>query len=545
MFIEPAFGKKFFGREEVLGTLQKRVTALKGGYRQNLALAGPMLAGKSSILRHFLKDIRGNDVVPLYIEMDDGDFRMFCMRFMTTLLYHYLRMKGDRADGDFVALADLCRGSIPKTVKAMDGVVRSLDRKKQDAAYEKLLAITSVFKEETGRNCIVILDEFHNLSNFRLKRPYQVFGKFIMVQKNTMYVVSSSQKTLLGEILSRKLSLLFGNFEVIEVRGFDNHTARSFVSDKLPAVPSCEKIKDYLIQLTQGSPFYLEVLSSRFAEHVAKTKSGRCDIKECLLNSFSDLLYESDGVLNQYFTNNLNFFLEKRSRKRFIPVLVSLAKGNSTMRAIQEDLGKADKDLGHKLKQLQDMDLVYNSGVFYKISDKLFEYWLSRVYRLKAQAMIDELDIKYLEFKDSVDADYAKYCAFASRGIDDIVCSLFGDFGGEKIGMGCTVRKMPRFDSVLKGRLKDQILQVRGTSQNREWVCHIKQGDIAGEQDIYDLCDVAPGNSVSRVARRIFIPLNGIDQNAFLLAKEQNVWVWEARQLNEVLRLFTDFELVL
>ena len=51
MFIEPVFGKKFFGREEVLGTLQKRVTSLKGGYRQNMALTGPMLAGKSSILR--------------------------------------------------------------------------------------------------------------------------------------------------------------------------------------------------------------------------------------------------------------------------------------------------------------------------------------------------------------------------------------------------------------------------------------------------------------------------------------------------------------
>ena len=57
MFIEPVFGKKFFGREEVLGTIQKRVTALKGGYRQNMALTGPMLSGKSSILRHFLNNI--------------------------------------------------------------------------------------------------------------------------------------------------------------------------------------------------------------------------------------------------------------------------------------------------------------------------------------------------------------------------------------------------------------------------------------------------------------------------------------------------------
>ena len=375
MFIEPVFGKKFFGREEILGTLQKRVTALKGGYRQNLALTGPMLAGKSSILRHFLKNIKDHDVIPLYIEMGDGDFQMFCMKFMTTLLYRNLRSGGKKAEGDFESLKKECRESIPGTVRCMGDICRALKKKKEDDAYEKLLALTSIFKEETGKSCIVILDEFHNLSNFKLKKPFQTFGKFIMVQKNTMYIVSSSQRTLLKEILSRKLSLLFGNFEVIEIDGFDNQTARSFVSDKMRELPSCESIRSYFIQVSQGNPFYLEVMTRRFSELI-KAKDVKRDEKECLLESFADLLYRSEGVLNQYFTNNINFFLERKSRKNFIPILILLAEGNGTIKAMQKALGKTDKDLGRKLQKLQEMDLVYNSGVFYKISDKFFEYWL-------------------------------------------------------------------------------------------------------------------------------------------------------------------------
>ncbi|RKY41883.1 MAG: hypothetical protein DRP85_04705 [Candidatus Makaraimicrobium thalassicum] len=579
MFIEPVFGKKFFGREEVLGTLQKRVTALRGGYRQNLALTGPMLAGKSSILRHFLKNIKDPGVIPLYIEMDRGDFRMFCMRFMATLLYGFLKSTGRtppaplrrlrkerRAPGrepvpgtgkgagigsggakdrsDFEALKKACRGTIPETVRCIDRVCRDLGRKKENAAYGRLLDLTATFKTETGKACIVILDEFHNLSNFHLKRPFQTFGKFIMVQKNTMYIVSSSQKTLLKEILSRKLSLLFGNFEVIEIDGFDSQTARSFISDKIENIDSsCEDIKNYLIQVTEGNPFYLEVLANRFSELVRR-KDSRYGVKECLLDAFSQLLYESEGVLNQYFINRVNFFLERRARKKFISILVSLARGNSTIRAIQNDMGRVDKDLSRKLEKLQEMDLVYNSGGFYKISEKLFEYWLKYVYSLKTYSMIDDMDIKYLEFKHSMDEDYKSYCEFSAKSAVTVICDLFKSFRNEKIRVNMNFRKMPRFDAVESRALSKNVFQITGRIKNKQWICHVKQGDIADECDISNLWNIKTGDERSKIARKIFIPLKGVEQNSFLLAKEQNIWVWDAQQLNKILRLFQKFELV-
>ncbi|MEA3489313.1 MAG: ATP-binding protein [Candidatus Omnitrophota bacterium] len=544
MFIEPVFGKKFFGREEVLATLQKRVTALKGGYRQNLALAGPMLAGKSSILRHFLMELKDSEIIPLYVEMGEDDFSLFCNRFMATLLYRYLKTGWGKAEGDFKALKKTCRQLIPETVRCMDKVEKALKNKKAEIAYETLLFLTSVFKTETGKSCIVILDEFHNLSNFRLKRPFLTFGKFIMIQKNTMYIVSSSQKTLLKEILSRKLSLLFGNFEILEIYGFDNQTARSFVSERISDGPSCRKIKDYLIQVSQGSPFYLEVLADRFSE-LMRRRGGGCDPVECLLDDFADLLYKSEGILNQYFTNNLNFFLEKKSRKKFIPVLLSLARGRSTIKAILDDLERADRDLGAKLQKLQDMDMVYNSGVFYKISDKLFEYWLKHVYALKSRAVIDEMDIKYLEFKACVENDYKKFCEFRSKGVEAVIRDLFKCFKNEKVKVSMNCRKMPLFDRVESRALSKNLFEVTGTVANREWVCHVKQGDIADEHDIFELWGLKSEEGKTKVARKIFVPLKGIEQNAFLLAKEQNVWVWDIQQLNKILRLYGKFELVI
>ncbi|MFH1309395.1 MAG: ATP-binding protein [Candidatus Omnitrophota bacterium] len=563
MFIEPVFGKKFFGREDVLSSLHKRVTALKSGYRQNMALTGPMLAGKSSILRNFLKSIRDPEVVPLYIELDDVDFRIFCTQFMGTLLYHYLKsdvqgscsllsrfqrevqsgIKGNTNDG-FESLKEMCRGIIPVTVKCMDDVCDFLACKKNNIAYEKMLELTAVFKNETGKNCIVILDEFHNLSNFKLKKPFQVFGRFIMVQKNTMYVVSSSQKSLLKDILSEKLSLLFGNFEVIEVNGFDSCTARAFISDKMKRFESLKEVENYFIQISQGNPFYLEVFAKSFCEFMEE-KGQNADMKECLLEVFASTLYNSNGVLNQYFTNNLNFFLEKKTRKKFIPVLMSLARGNCTMKAIQKDLKRTDKDLGMKLQRLQEMDLVFNNGVFYKISDKLFEYWIKYVYCLKAQSMIDDLDIKYLEFKRFMENDFKEHCEFNRQSVKDIVCRLFKAFDNSKMQINMSYRKMPRFDSIESAYVSNNGIRIRGRFLNKEWVCHVKENDIADENDVHRLCECKPKDDGVKISRKILIPLGGIEQNAFLLAKEHDVWVWSIEKLNKNLRLFGKFELIL
>ncbi len=544
MFIEPVFGKKFFGREQVLATLHKRVTAMKGGYRQNIALTGPMLAGKSSILRHFLKSVKGPDVIPIYIELAGEDYDVFCTRYMATLLFEYLRSENLTAEGDFDGLIESCRSHIPSTVRHIEIITGLLSQKKEDQAYEKLLALTSIFKDETGKNCIVILDEFHNISHFKLKKPYQTFGKFIMIQKNTMYIVSSSQKTLLKEILSEKLSLLFGNFEVIEINGFDSQTAHSFMSDKAEIGSVSESIKNYLIQVSQGNPFYLEVLVNRLAKLISAS-DGKKGEKECLLDTFSELLYASSGVLNQYFTSSVNFFLEKKSRKKYLPILISIAHGNRTLKTIQKDMGRRDVELVSKLEKIQSMDLIYNSGIFYDISDNLFEYWLKFVYSLKTKSMIDDMDIKYLEFKNLVGRDYEAYSKFSKKSTTEIVSELFQSFDKEKIRVNMYDRKMPKFSSVETIDLGPNISEVSGRSGANAWVCRIKENDIADEQDITSLIDLKPRDKKGKIVRKIFIPLKRIEHNAFLLAKEKNIWIWDINQLNNILRLYGKFEVVL
>ena len=544
MFIEPVFGKKFYGREEVLCTLQKRVKALKSGYRQNLALAGPMLAGKSSILRHFLNTLKDPDILPVYIEVVSEDFPAFCSRMSATILYQFLKSEGVKGGNNLASLKELARGRVPDTVHCVEHILRSLKAHKYDLAYEGLLGVTSVLKSETGKNCIVILDEFHNISNFQLKKPFHTFGKFIMVQKNTMYIVSSSQKTLLKEILAKKLSLLFGNFEVMEINGFDSITARSFLLEKMKDVPDHDLFADYLIQLTQGNPFYLEVIAARFGELV-RAAEGSTETREVLIDALAGLLYDSGGILNQYFTTNIHFFTEKRSRKAIADVLVSMARGNRTIKAMDKGLGAKDKGLGDKLRKLQEMDVAKSCGAFYLIGDKLFEYWIRNVYSLRTGAVVDDMDIKYLEFKMLAEKDIVSFSLFKEKQLSNVLSELFCSFANHKVSLNTYERILPRFDSVEVRNVSEGIFEIIAKTGSKPWVCRAKTSGIADEQDIIADWSERISPAGTRPARRIFIPFKGIDHNAFLLAKEHGIWIWDNAQVNELLRCYGRHEIVL
>ncbi len=118
MISEPAIGRAFFGREDVLRVLEKRVTALKGGYRQNVALTGQMLAGKSSIIHQFLRTLEDASLVPVYIEVVPEPFGLFTDKFIATLLYNYLASCGISVVKDLTTLIATAEPHIPHTVYA-------------------------------------------------------------------------------------------------------------------------------------------------------------------------------------------------------------------------------------------------------------------------------------------------------------------------------------------------------------------------------------------------------------------------------------------
>jgi len=215
--------QKFFGRKEQLALLKRRVSDLKEGYRHNVAILGNPYLGKSTLLEYFSANIDDEQVVAIYIDLDNKDFSYLFFKLTGSILYHYAKIKKLPLHENLNLMLEVAQGSIPRTVQVIKKIRSNSESGKKNDAYLGLLTLMEVFTNETDLKCVLILDEFQNLENFGIPHVFQILGKKIMMQKKCFYVVASSNVRLAQKILCEKLSLLFGNFENIIIDAPDCH----------------------------------------------------------------------------------------------------------------------------------------------------------------------------------------------------------------------------------------------------------------------------------------------------------------------------------
>ena len=251
----------FFARTDILCLLTKRVEALKKKYRQNIAILGYHSLGKTTLIFELLKKIKHTDIIPIYIDVKPKSIETFVNNFIVVLLYQYLDLENIPLEEDFDFLYKTAKPKIPKTIQQIFAIRKLLkSRKASDEIYSMVLDLPQTLHEEAKKTLLVIFDEFHNIEHLGLKTPFLELSNKIMVQKNTMYILASSAVNLAQSILAEKLSLLFGNFELIHLKPFDTKTAGEFIDKALANIKIANLYKNFLIQFTGGYPFYLNVI---------------------------------------------------------------------------------------------------------------------------------------------------------------------------------------------------------------------------------------------------------------------------------------------
>lgn len=534
MFTQPVSGKEFFGRTEILETISKRVQALGSGYRQNIALTGQMLCGKTSILQHFLNECSDGSFIPIYMEIADKSFPDFAKKFTATVLYTYLKMQGLPVSMDAQKLMEDAKPLIPKTVEAIQRISGCISSKKFNLAYRELLELTSVIKDEIRKPCVVILDEFHNLERFNIKNPFLQLGKIIMIQKDTMYIVSSSQKSTIRKILTEKLSLLFGNFEVIEVSGFDSNTGKAFIRDKISPTAINEYYTDYILALTGMNPFYIDVITGGLKNTTFNTAASRVNF-DILKEVLHDCLYKTTGTLNQHFTNHVNYMFDRKTRNDYINILSAIANGKNKIKDIYEYAART-RHLSRKLDDLIRMDIVSKCGSFYYIQDTLMAFWLKNVHTRKTNSLVDNVYDKSKGFMDFIENDIESYLIEYNKGMLERIKELFQAFSGDLVEHENRAFKLPKFTTVESIKYSENESYLIGRMDRASWICRMSFEKLE-ESDVISFIQFK-GREDDAPNKKIMLAFSGVDSNAMLLAKAKHIWIWDAQNINKFFRLY-------
>ncbi len=520
----------FYDRKYYLDILDKRVLGLKDGYRQNIAIIGDELVGKTSIVFKYLNKFYDNRFIIVYMEIRQETLDSFARRFIGVLLYNFLANSGIPIKENLDFLIDKSGKYIPKTTAKIKEILAALERRKKNNIFIELLSLFETISQETGKFCVVIFDEFHNLENMGIKNLYSEWSKVLILQKNILYIIISSMKLKTKAILSKNLSLLFGNFQLVTVEPFDIKASRDYLNHRLAGFNLSQGQENFLIHFTGGNPFYLDLISRELLKKDAAVN---------LSGILEDLLFMPSGILNQKFSNYLKRFMDIPNSQDYAEILYLIADGHNKLKEIAHILRKTRKELTSRVNYLSELETISRNGDFLNINDRVFGFWLRFVYQEKLQSLTFDAKNQKVIFKDKIENMIQEFLANSEKSLMERTVELLRLFEDDVIHMERKRLRLTHFREIKALEFNNQRLRdgVIGRSHDDLWIIAFKQG-ILTEEDIAEFSKECKKYR-HKLQRKIIVSVQDIDTNTRLRALEEKVWAWDLNSFNQILDLFS------
>jgi AAA ATPase domain len=535
------FDHNFYGRRSVLEILKKRVLGLKEGYRQNVALLGARHIGKTSLLQRMMMDLEEPDVFFIYLDLENRDFNYFASQFTKSLLYNFLKKENLPLQEDLKCLCTEARNRVPRTVSLVQEIETLVIQGKILEAYHILLSLPEVFSQETGKSVVLIFDEFGHLENFNIPEVFAHLGHRIMTQKNCLYIVASSFPQQTQAILSEKLSLLFGNFEVIGVEPFNFSEAQGLMDHNLKSVKIGRHLKNFIADFTGGHPLYINLLCQELI-----CLSGVYAQPEIyapiVTQAIENVIFNPWGAISRHFELQMNTLTVGKSAGVVLGLLCAMAGGKHKSSDLCEGLKLKPAQAMGRINALLEINIVERNGNYYHIKDKLFSYWIKYVYHRRLRVIDLEAGRSRKLFKEEINKAFNDFGMVARKDLSVRMADLMHKFDNEAFVLSGRRYKLSAFRdiSVLKLRTGagNYFDAVSAQGQEGTWLVVLKK-DPVQENDLNGILEEIKKLN-PRPARSVIVSLSGLDENARVRALQEKLWVWDEDQLNCLMHLFDE-----
>lgn len=532
------FDNNFFGRKSVLEVLKKRVLGLKEGYRQNLALIGSPYVGKTTILRKFIKDIDDDQLVCVYLDLENKDFYYFSHQYIRSLLIHYIRLNQLQEYDDLNLILTSLRPHLPQTVKVIEQILRLIDKEKIAEAYRMLIAVPDLFTAETGLFCLIVLDEFHHLEALSIPECFQELGNKVMTQKKCLYVITSSFEERANKILSEKLSLLFGNFETLQVLPFEFKASQDFVESNLPGLSIGVQLKSFLADFTGGHPLYMTLICQEIINLGAI--HGQTEVYVPLLTqALENVVFNRWGVLSRHFELIVNKLSSGKGNREVNALLISLANGRHKVSELVNCMETKQATTKKKIQRLIEKDVVGRNGNYYFLKDKLFRYWIKYVYQRRLKEIDPAQGHQTDRFKEEIHVAVTHFQNTFAKDFSVRLTELLYCFDNESFQINGRKYKLPMFQSIEPVKMGPDgscLDVIRAVNEEGQWLVALKQEPVA-ESDVHLFLQ-----EVKKMAYKpqkcVLVSLGDMDENTRVRALQERMWIWNQGDINALMTLY-------
>lgn len=532
--------KNFFGRQEVLGLLKKRVLDLKDGYRQNVAFIGPEHIGKTSLLQKFIHDLDDKDLIVVYVNFKGKDFPYLATNFITSLLYNFAKSENLALHHDLALLLETTQHRLPQTFAAIKQVQALSEKKRFVEAYEHLVSLPEIFTLETNKFCVILFDEFHYLDHLDIDEAFQELGKRIMTQKRCLYFMASSLQEVARKILTEKLSLLFGHFEIVDVEPFSMKTSKEFMESHLKDFQIKDQLKNFLVDFTGGHPLYLNILISQLNQLCQLHRQAEIFLP-FLSYAVENTIFNRWGVLSRHFEILVESLSWPKDDEATLRLLIALAEQKNSLDEIVCVHERRKKIIiKQKLSHLIELGLVERSGRFYYLKDKLFRYWIKYILKRRLNFVGFDPQQERILFREEFAHNVNAFHLASQKDLSVRVIELLSCFNDETFHVHGRRYRLSSFEKFKSTRMAmsptAEMDVIKAYAPDGPWIVMLHDKDLS-ENDMNALLDEIK-KVEGKPRKQVIISLRDLGNPLRLRALQERMWIWDEKELNFLLNMY-------
>ncbi len=525
--------------------LQQRLDAFQEGFRHNLAMTGLPGSGKTFQLQTLLSRHPAHMMV-VYCPMYRESSRSLLHRFLGAIVQAGMtarsassspspRSAGETHLEPLEQLLEQAQTLLPKTVAAVRPIEQLLSRRVYSEAFNRTLDTIPVLMEECQQPCVLILDEFLALEESGFTHAFHELGKRVMTWPTTLFILSSSSPYRARVILRERLQLLFGQFELLSLDALEPQNAAAWVQQELRGLKGAKALSPFLVRWLGASPWYLSVFLKRLKEVAALRDTA--ELTEALFFQTAwDVLGSPEGPLHQSCAARMDALVHLRHGARALEALSSIATGARTSTDIGRRIGRAD--LAVALQLLVEHDVVQRKGTCWLIPDPILRCWLTAILPAQRASGIADRLAQRARFEQYLSGTWRQWLHVSQLSFPEQVTRLFTNFRDDTMSIDSKTGRLPRFQTVTAQRppTPSSEMYLVADGAGKRWCCTLQEG-VVDENAIANF-DAFCRTQSPKPSRKVVIARSQIDDNARLLAKAHNMWVWASEDLNVLLELY-------
>lgn len=516
--------------------LSQRLHAFREGFRRNLALIGPPGSGKTFQLQQLLGRHQ-EELLLIYCPLYRESCRSFLQRFLSALIQSGLQVVEPCSveSAPLDVLLERAQARLPKTVAAVGPIEGLLTRRLYGEAFTRALDVVPLLIRELEKPCVLILDEFLLLEELGLSHGFHELGKRVMTWPTTLFVLSSSSPYRARAILRERLQLLFGQFELLTAEALDAETVSRWVQHELKGLRGARAMTPFLLKWLGASPWYLTVFLKRLRELAALAQQRDFD-ESLFLRTAWDVLGNGEGTLHQWCVSRTEPLAHLRHGRRAMEALMHVAQGARTATEIGRRIGRAS--LTEALQLLVTQDLAQRNGTCWMVPDPILRCWVSTVVLSQRSDVRPDDEQTRQRLEAYLRSAWAHWMQTHRLSFSAQVAGLFGRFSDETLSLDSKTGRLPHFDRIITqpAEASGAHAYLVADGAGKRWCATVQEGPV--EESAVASFDAFCRQQTPKPSRKIVVTKSGMGENAKVLAKAANMWIWEAADLDMLSGLY-------